>query len=129
MAMSEEHKAALARGRRESRAVKAYLEALAARRPGRPVSPERLRERISSIETRLNGESDPLKALELRQSRIDAERQLADAERKVDLSALETAFAEHAKGYGERKGISYQAWREQGVPAAVLREAGITRGA
>ena len=29
--------------------------------------------------------------------------------------------------YSERKGISYAAWREIGVPAAVLKRAGISR--
>ena len=33
-----------------------------------------------------------------------------------------------AKGYSERKGISYAAWREAGVPAATLKAAGISRG-
>ena len=45
------------------------------------------------------------------------------------LARLEAGFVRSAKAYGERKGISYAAWREQGVPAAVLRQAGITRGA
>jgi hypothetical protein len=128
MPMTPEHKAALARGRRESRAVKRYLECLASRRPGRPVTPERLKERLASIEARLQTESDPLKALELRQARIDASDALAQVEASSNAAALEGDFVEHAKGYGERKGISYAAWREAGVPAAVLRAAGITRG-
>ena len=37
----------------------------------------------------------------------------------------ERAFVEAAAPYGERKGISYKAWREVGVPAAVLKRAGI----
>jgi hypothetical protein len=34
-----------------------------------------------------------------------------------------------ARDYGQRKGISYAAWREAGVDAAVLKKAGIGRGA
>jgi hypothetical protein len=34
-----------------------------------------------------------------------------------------------AKAYSERRGISYAAWRELGVEAAVLKKAGIGRGA
>jgi hypothetical protein len=34
-----------------------------------------------------------------------------------------------AKGYSDRKGITYGTWREFGVPAEVLRKAGIGRGA
>ena len=30
--------------------------------------------------------------------------------------------------YAQRKGISYAAWRELGVPADVLKKAGISRG-
>ena len=41
----------------------------------------------------------------------------------------EPFFVKSAKGYGERKGISYAAWREVGVSAATLKAAGISRGA
>jgi hypothetical protein len=36
---------------------------------------------------------------------------------------------EVAASYSARQGISYDAWREIGVPAAVLREAGVSRAA
>ena len=127
MAMSSEHKAALAQGRREGRAVKGYLEALGSRRPGRPVTPERLRDKIAALEARIAVEADPLKALEMRQERLDAQAVLARAEESADLEALEAAFVEYARTYSERKGISYAAWRESGVPADVLRRAGISR--
>jgi hypothetical protein len=48
---------------------------------------------------------------------------------KVDLSKLEADFVSTAKDYGQRKGISYAAWREQGVAPEVLRRAGISRSA
>ena len=127
MAMSAQHKAALAQGRREGRAVKQYLEALGNRRPGRPVTPQRLRDKISSLESRIAEEADPLRALEMRQERIDAEAALARAEATEDFVELEGAFVEHAQAYSERKGISYSAWRESGVAADVLRRAGIAR--
>ena len=127
MAMSAEHKAALAQGRREGRAVKQYLESLGNRRPGRPVTPERLRVKVAGLEARIAAESDALKALEMRQERLDAEAALARAEASEDFATLEAAFVEHARSYGERKGISYSAWREAGVPAEVLRRAGIGR--
>jgi len=127
MAMSAQHKAALAQGRREGRAVKQYLEALGSRRPGRPVTPERLRDKIASLETRIGEEEDPLKALEMRQERLDVEAALARAEATEDFAALEVAFVEHARSYSERKGISYSAWRESGVAADVLRRAGVAR--
>src|SRR5690606_18520332 len=53
MPMSEQHKAALAQGRRVSGAIKAYLEALRSRPPGRPVNAESVRKRIEAINERL----------------------------------------------------------------------------
>lgn len=125
--MSDEHKAALARGRREARALKSYLQALAARKPGRPASPERIKERIAALEQQIAVENDPLKALDLRQRRLDDEAALARLSAEEDMDALEQRFVEHARSYSERKGISYAAWREQGVPPAVLKASGIAR--
>lgn len=127
MAMSDEHKAALAQGRREGRGVKQYLEALGNRRPGRPVTPDRLRDKIAGLEARIAAESDPLRALEMRQERLDAQAALDRAEVSEDFATLEGVFIEHARSYSERKGISYAAWREAGVPAEVLRRSGIGR--
>ena len=128
MAMSDEHKAALKRGREESRAIKSYLEALGARRPGRPVTKESVTARIERLEQRIAEEGNPLKAVEYRQARLEAERQLADLADPVDLDALEKGFVAVVAAYSQRKGISYSAWREQGVPAAVLSAGGIKRG-
>lgn len=127
MAMSEAHKEALAQGRRESRAVKAYLEALGAKRPGRPVTPDSVKKKLASLEEKLAGESDPLKRLDLVQAKLDAEDQLAEMSDEADFDALEKEFVGIAKSYSERKGITYSAWREVGVAAPVLKEAGIPR--
>jgi len=40
-----------------------------------------------------------------------------------------TTHVKVAKAYSQRKGISYGAWKEFGVPSDVLKKAGITRGA
>jgi hypothetical protein len=127
MAMSDEHKAALAQGRREGRAVKHYLKLVGSRRPGRPVTKDSLEKRIASLSEKITAESDPLKKLELIQSRIDAEDQMEDISEAVDADAVEKEFIEVAKSYSERKGISYSAWREAGVSAQTLREAAIPR--
>jgi predicted nucleic acid-binding Zn-ribbon protein len=126
MAMSDEHKAALAQGRRQAAAIKRYLEALQARRPGRPVTRESLEERLRAVEKRIAAEEDALKAVELVQQRMDLEDRIASFE-EVDISELEAGFVEHARGYSERKQITYGAWRERGVPAEVLRRAGVPR--
>ena len=60
---------------------------------------------------------------------MDLERELASGNQKVDLSVLEGEFVKAAGPYGQRKGISYAAWRSAGVDPAVLRKAGIKRAA
>ena len=49
------------------------------------------------------------------------------SEESVDLTKMEASFAEVASAYSDRKGISYGAWRSAGVPAAVLKKAGVAR--
>ena len=61
------------------------------------------------------------------QERLDAEATLKDVEAKEDIDELEKGFVETAKSYSQRKGISYAAWRQVGVPASVLKAAGIPR--
>jgi len=70
----------------------------------------------------------PLHRLQLVQERMDLERELDRFDAADDLTGLERDFVKVAKGYAERKGISYAAWRELGISADVLRKAGITRG-
>ncbi len=127
MAMSTEHKAALAEGRRQSRVIKAYLSALESRRPGRPVTAESLEQRLASLTEKIEAEDDPLRRVDLVQARIDAEKALATVGQRVDFNELEDGFVEVAKSYSERKGITYTAWREANVPAEVLKKAGIPR--
>ena len=126
--MTQEHKDALAIGREQGRAVRRYLEALEAHRPkrGRKRTPESIQKRLSDIEAKLE-EADALTRLQLRQERMDLQAELAAKSDGVDLSQLEEDFVQAAKAYGERKGITYAAWREQGVDPAVLRRAGIRR--
>jgi len=79
----------------------------------------------------------------------DVERQLAElrdeiavargverlmlVQRRLDLEsggrgAREREFVRHAAGYSRRKGITWAAWRQIGVPAAVLRRAKVPQG-
>lgn len=126
--MSAEHKAALATGRVESRAVKAYLEALEDNRPkrGRRRTPDSIQRRLDTIDAAIPT-ADPVNRLALIQERNDLTAELDNISDTTDMSELETAFTKVAKAYSERKGIGYAAWREVGVPASVLKEAGITR--
>ncbi|MGA8039285.1 MAG: hypothetical protein WCA93_04180 [Acidimicrobiia bacterium] len=123
--MSAEHKEALAKGRTEARAIKSYLKALDSRKPGRPVTKESLESRLTRIASKLDAEDDPLKRVELTQSKLDIEDALENLEDGANIEELAGEFATHAKSYSERKGITYTAWRQVGVPAQVLRKAGI----
>ena len=44
-----------------------------------------------------------------------------------NLGSLEAGFVAYGAAYSERKDISYAAWREAGVPASVLKDAGVKR--
>lgn len=128
--MSQEHKQALATGREQGRAVRRYLEALEAHRPkrGRKRTPESIKRRLDDIESRLEA-ADPLTRLQLVQERMNLQEELASKSEAVDLTQLEADFVAAAKEYGQRKGITYAAWREAGVDASVLKRADIRRGA
>ena len=125
-----EHKAAMATGRAEGRAIKSYLEALENNKPrrGRRRTPESIAARLEKIEAEM-ADADPVKRLHLVQERRDLTDELAAMEEPVDMTALEEQFVIAAKGYSDRKGISYAAWREVGVPASVLERSGISRSA
>lgn len=130
--VTDQHKAAMAAGRVQSRAVRNYLEALKTLRPkrGRKRTQESVEKRLVEIGAEL-AIAGPLKELDLRQERRNLEEELKSFQTKrsaVDLPALERQFVKVAKSYGERKGISYGAWREIGVSTETLKAAGITRG-
>lgn len=126
--MTEEHKAALAEGREQGRKVRRYLEALDATRPkrGRKRTPDSISKQLGRIEDQIGG-ADPLTRVQLIQQRIDLQQELEALEHTPDVAGLEKDFVKAAKAYGERKGISYAAWREAGVPASVLKAANISR--
>ena len=126
--MSDEHKAALAEGRNQGRAVRRYLEALDAHKPkrGRKRTQESMQKRLDRIDVELVS-ADPLKRLQLIQERLDLKEELERAGQTVDLSGLEQDFVDAAAAYRRRKGISYAAWRELGVEPAVLKRAGVSR--
>jgi hypothetical protein len=128
--MSDSHKAALAEGREQGRAVRRYLEALEAHRPkrGRKRTSESVQRRLTAIDEKLN-DVDALTRLHLVQEKMNLESELASTDNAVDIGALEEGFVASAAPYGQRKGITYAAWRQAGVDPAVLRKAGIKRGA
>jgi hypothetical protein len=129
--MSDEHKAALAEGRNLSRSVGRYLEALEAHKPkrGRKRTADSVKKQLAQVSESLKTASGA-RRLELIQQRRSLEVEMASMQAGTpDISALEKEFIKSAKSYSARKGITYGAWREFGVPPEVLRKAGISRGA
>jgi hypothetical protein len=126
--VTDAHKAAMAVGRAESRAVSSYLEVMAANKPkrGRKRTAESVNARLEAIAEELD-EADMLARVNLIQERMDLEYELAVMDDKVDISEYEAEFIAVAKSYSERRGITYAAWREAGLDAAILKKAGITR--
>lgn len=126
--LTDTHKAAMAQGRNEGRAVRAYLEALRANKPkrGRKRTSDSIKKRLAAIDEALTS-ADPLTELRLIQERRDLSDELASIGETVDINSTEQAFIDVAKSYSERQGITYASWREVGVPASVLTKAGISR--
>ena len=127
--MSDEHKAALAEGRNQGRAVRRYLEALEAHKPkrGRKRTPNRCKSGWprSTPSCRRRPAQARCSCV---QERLDLQAELEAAERDGRPPALETEFVEaRPRPTAQRKGISYAAWREVGVAPAVLKKAGISR--
>ena len=127
-AMSDDHKAALAQGRHESRVVREYLEALKSTKPkrGRKRTAESIQKRLDKIESELSA-ADPLNELLLLQERRDLQDEFEALGSGADISSAEAEFVKIALAYSNRRHISYATWREIGVEAAVLKKAGIPR--
>jgi hypothetical protein len=128
--MTDTHKAALERGRAEGRIVRDYLEALRSNKPkrGRKRTADSINKRLAAIDDDIAAAS-AIEELQLIQERRDLTAELASLGTGVDLGEIEESFVKVAKGYGDRKGISYASWRDVGVSAAVLKRAGISRAA
>jgi hypothetical protein len=126
--MSDTHKAALAAGRAQGKAIGNYLDAVAAHKPkrGRKRTPESVRKQMAATDAALTDAVGTAR-VELVQRRRDLEVELAALGASTDLTQLEAEFVKYAKDYAQRKGISRAAFREVGVPADVLTKAGITR--
>ena len=128
MPMTDEHKAALAKGRVEGRVVREYLEGLRATKPkrGRKRTAETVATRLETINAEL-GSASPIDELLLVQERRDLRSELESMSDIIDMKQLEAEFVALAKSYSQSKQISYHSWRDVGVEASVLKAAGISR--
>ncbi len=128
--LTDQHKAALAQGRVEGRAVRAYLEAIRGNKPkrGRRRTSDSIKKRLNTINDQLKS-ADPLTEVRLVQERRDLTSELDGMQSNVDLKTIEDDFVKVVANYSKRQGISYASWREVGVPASVLTRAGLSRSA
>jgi hypothetical protein len=127
--LSASHKEALAEGRTMSATVDRYLSAVnTPKRRGRKVSKTSLQQRLVDARAKARSATGVEKVLAAQEVR-DLQNRIAsiDAGGGSDLKSLEAAFVKIAKQFGENRGIGYAAWRDAGVPAPVLRKAGIAR--
>lgn len=119
-----------ARKRSQHASIRRYLEALDWREVprGRPADPSQVQERLDTVLQQLVA-ANPLTRVMLIQERMNLEAELAaiTGEDAEPFEALEAAFIEHAADWAARKQVTYAALRESGVPARVLRLAGIAR--
>lgn len=126
--MSDDHKTALAIGRNQSRAVKAYLTALKNNKPKR--GRKRTAESISNRLAKIAGElptADALQEVLLLQEQTDLEKELSAMADDVNMITLEADFIGAALGYSNSRGIDYTTWRKVGVSTETLAKAGIKR--
>ena len=116
-----------------SRAMRAtvdqYLRALnTPKRRGRKISKTTLTHRLAAAQARNRAATGLQKVLAAQKVRELRGRLAAvSATEGADIESLEAGFVRVAKEFGEQRGLGYAAWRDAGVPAAVLKRAGIAR--
>lgn len=130
MTLTDSHKEAMAQGRRQSRAINAYLQKLHEVKPrrGRRRTTESIKARLAEIDETLP-KASLLRALSLNSERENLESELRSLQGDAgpSLGEVEDEFVMVAREYSVRKGISFAAWKDAGVPIDVLQRAGISK--
>lgn len=93
-------------------AVRRYLTAL------RDPSALRDDETLSRLQEQLANSDDELERLQLRQKVLDLE--------SPSVEQFENDFITHAKAWADEQGVTAKAFESEGVPASVLRKAGLS---
>jgi len=127
--LSPAHKRALAAGRTASATVNRYLEAVTTpKRRGRKVSKATLEQRLVAARARFKSGAGVDKLLAAQEIRdLQARLTKLESAAEVDVKLLEAAFVKIAKQFSASRGVTYGAWRDAGVPAQVLKKAGVKR--
>jgi uncharacterized protein YicC (UPF0701 family) len=120
---------AVAEDRTMSATVNRYLAAVTApKRRGRKVSKATLEQRLERAQETVRTATGVEKLLAARDARsLTARLSQMTAADSVDVQRLEAEFVKVAKRFSENRGITYGAWRDAGVPAQVLKRAGVAR--
>lgn len=106
--------------------VDRYLVALESNKPkrGRKRTKDTVAKQLAAVESELQS-AKGLRKVQLLQEKINLSDELNATEAAVDLTALEADFISVAKSYSEAKGVTTAAWKAFGVPADVLKKAGL----
>lgn len=101
-------------------------------RRGPKVTKESLERKLERLNARINSPNvSPARKASAIQDRLDIEQHLASFNENEAESAnpeeLTDEFKKVVAEYSDSHGITWMAWREMGVPAAVLKDAGLPR--
>ncbi len=126
--LTAENKEALEMGRMRSRWVDEYLKALETHKwQGRGVSEQdagKLKEELASLDKEL-ASLDGVKRLFALQRRADLASRIALIEGTDNFTKLKERFISVAKEFSIERKITYQIWRDMGVPVRTLTQAGL----
>lgn len=106
--------------------IRRYFNSLDRPRTRKRKSPDvdKLHRRLDEVEGLLPS-ADPLRRVHLHQEQINLLRRLEEVETPVNPEEVEMKFIEYVAPWAEEKGVSWAALRAAGVPARILRQAGM----
>lgn len=112
----------------QHQAIERYLNALEFAKPrrGRPRKPELLEMRLKEIGS-VYSLADAVGKVTLIQERINLQRELLSIRGRTEIAEAEEAFLAVVVDYSERRGITWAAWAQAGVPLTVLKRSGLAR--
>jgi hypothetical protein len=94
---------------------------------GTSVTTATLRKRLREPQARLRTGQGIDRVIAAQEARDLKARLAGPSSAQANIKPLEAAFVKVAKKFSASRGITYGAWRDAGVPADVLRRAGIAR--
>ncbi len=123
-----ETKKTMAEGRERSRVIDLYIKALEThkyrKRFRNKFDTEAMESKISQLDSEISRTVGVAKLL-LIKTRGDLANQVGTQGRAEEFEHLEAAFISIAKQFSIDRGISYDNWREIGVPVRTLAKAGV----